>query len=203
MDVVVVDYGLGNLWSVRNAFEFVGANVIVSSDPAEVAGAKRLVLPGVGSFGAGMRNLREGGLVDALNEAVVNRGIPLLGICLGMQMLLNSSEEGQLNGLGLIEGGCKKFKHSSDLKVPHMSWNRVIDEGRSNLLSGIKDPRFYFVHSYYAEPLKEEHIMFSTIYGKKFASGIKRDNILGVQFHPEKSHKYGLSLMQNFLNDSI
>jgi imidazole glycerol phosphate synthase glutamine amidotransferase subunit len=201
MDVVVVDYGLGNLWSVRNAFEFMGANVTLSSNPEVVAAAKKLVLPGVGSFGAGMNNLHECGLVDALNAAVLDNGVPILGICLGMQLLADGSEEAPgVSGLGWIPGQVRKFTDKS-LRLPHMGFNGARAYAANPLfemdIASTED--FYFVHSYCFVPDDTAHQLATTRYGNEFVSAVRKGNIFGVQFHPEKSQSSGLKLISRFI----
>lgn len=205
MSVVIVDYGLGNLWSVRNAFEFVGARVSVSSCPTEIASAQSLVLPGVGSFGSGMQNLHARGLLASLNEAVLQRGVPVLGICLGMQLLADGSEEAPgVEGLGWIPGQVKKFRDKS-LRLPHMGFNAVLpvdaESPRFKSADG-KATDFYFVHSYCFVPDDEGHVMARTVYGGDFVSAVRKDNIIGVQFHPEKSQSSGLRLIRNFVQSN-
>jgi glutamine amidotransferase len=203
MSVLIVDYGLGNLWSVKNAFEFVGAEVTVSANPAEVAAANCLVLPGVGSFGTGMHNLRTRGLDAALNEAVLEQGAHIMGICLGMQLLADGSEEAPgVQGLGLISGQVMKFRDNS-LRLPHMGFNAVVPVGvDSNFFQcaegGMLD--FYFVHSYCFVPNNESHVLTRTNYGGEFVSAVQKGNIIGVQFHPEKSQSNGLLLIRHFVN---
>jgi glutamine amidotransferase len=205
MRVLIVDYGLGNLWSVKNAFEFFGAKVTVSASPSEVAAANCLVLPGVGSFGAGMQNLHARGLVASLNEAVLEHGAHIMGICLGMQLLGDSSEEAPgVRGLGWISGQVRKFRDNS-LRLPHMGFNAVVPVGvDSNFFQcadgGTLD--FYFVHSYYFVPNNESHVLAHTDYNGDFVSAVQKGNIIGVQFHPEKSQSNGLLLIRRFINSS-
>ena len=205
MKVVIVDYGLGNLWSVRNAFEFVGADVIVSSDPSRVSRGDCLILPGVGNFGSGMQNLYARGLVTALNDAVLGRQVPLLGICLGMQLLADESEEAPgVPGLGWIPGKVVKFRDKS-LRLPHMGFNTVSPPlGITSVFPTVNNqaPDFYFVHSYCFSPSNEDHILARTNYGSEFISAVQKDRIIGVQFHPEKSQSSGLRLISNFLKFS-
>ena len=201
MGIVIVDYGLGNLWSVMNAFEFMGANVILSSDPEVVAASCKLVLPGVGSFGTGMNNLHERGLVGALHEAVLNRGVPILGICLGMQLLADASEEAPgVNGLGWIPGHVRKFTDKT-LRLPHMGFNGVGADAVNPLFeTGLAAPEdFYFVHSYCFVPDNVAHGLARTRYGDEFISAVHKGNIFGVQFHPEKSQSSGLKLISRFI----
>lgn len=205
MNVVIVDYGLGNLWSVRNAFEFVGAKVSVTSDPVAVAAAESLVLPGVGSFGSGMQNLHARGLVDALNEAVLQKGRPILGICLGMQLLADDSEEAPgVQGLGWIPGQVRKFRDTS-LRLPHMGFNVAEPtQGENPLFQSANGgaPDFYFVHSYCFAPDDEAYVLARTSYGGEFVSAVRKDSIIGVQFHPEKSQSNGLRLISHFVKFS-
>lgn len=201
MDVVIVDYGLGNLWSVKNAFEYMGANVTLSSDPAVVASSRKLVLPGVGSFGTGMTNLHERGLVDALNEAVLNKGTPILGICLGMQLLADASEEAPgAKGLGWIPGQVRKFTDKT-LRLPHMGFNGANANAANPLFEtgAASTEDFYFVHSYCFVPEDASHVLACTHYGKEFTSAVHKNNIFGVQFHPEKSQSSGLKLISRFI----
>jgi glutamine amidotransferase len=206
MKVLIVDYGLGNLWSVKNAFEFVGAEVKISANPTEVAAANCLVLPGVGSFGAGMHNMHARGLVTALNEAVVEKGAHIMGICLGMQLFADGSEEAPgVRGLGLISGQVMKFRENS-LRLPHMGFNVVVPVGADKNLFRSADGDtidFYFVHSYYFVPNNDSHVLTLTNYGGEFVSAVQKGNIVGVQFHPEKSQSNGLFLIRNFINSSF
>ena len=203
MTVKVIKLGISNIGSLINMLEYLDVKYEVCTTPKDLEGASRILLPGVGSFDAAMHELTTSGMKVALLDLLENKSIPTLGICLGMQLLLNGSEEGRLPGLGLIDGKCKKFISTSTLKVPHMSWNAVESERKSNLLKGINNPRFYFVHSYYAELKSDNNLMLSAVYGKKFAAGIRKKNIVGVQFHPEKSHKFGMALIENFLERPI
>lgn len=204
MDVLIVDYGLGNLWSVKSAFEFIGTAVNITSDPRAVARAECLVLPGVGAFGVGMQNLHERGLVDALNEAVLDRRTPLLGICLGMQLLADASEEAPgVRGLGWIAGKVLKFR-GKNLRLPHMGFSSAFPaQGDSPILPADREATdFYFVHSYCFAPDEEAHVLARTDYGASFVSGVRKDNIFGVQFHPEKSQSNGLRLISDFVRFS-
>jgi imidazole glycerol-phosphate synthase subunit HisH len=204
MNVLIVDYGLGNLWSVKSAFEFIGASVTITADPQAVARAECLVLPGVGAFGIGMQNLHARGLVDALNEAVLGRGAPLLGICLGMQLLADASEEAPgVQGLGWIAGKVLKFREKN-LRLPHMGFNSALPSQGDNpiLPVGREAADFYFVHSYCFVPNEEAHVLARTYYGVSFVSGVRKDNIFGVQFHPEKSQSSGLRLISDFVRFS-
>lgn len=206
--ITMIDYGGSNLRSAQKAFEYVGAEVIVTADPAMVARAEKLVLPGVGAFCPGMNALRDRGLVDATRSAAIS-GVPLLGICLGMQFLFDISEEmGEHQGLGLVSGRVVRFPspavggpiEQDVLKVPHMGWNEIIHDGTHPLLKGIlSGSHGYFVHSYYCEPVLDDTIIAQTEYGLRFASIVERDNVLGIQFHPEKSQSVGLRILRNFV----
>lgn len=192
----IIDYKLNNLRSVQKAFEKVGAAAFVSSDPRELARAEKLVLPGVGAFGRAMENIKSFDLEEVLRTHVA-AGKPLIGICLGMQLLFTrSSENGMHEGLNLIEGEIKLFPNS--VKVPHIGWNQVEIRRKSKILTSVVDKSFvYFVHSYYAEP-KENVTLTTTEYGLHFASVVQRENIFGIQFHPEKSQIAGLQMLKNF-----
>jgi glutamine amidotransferase len=195
----IVDYGMGNVGSVESMINFLGYHKTkIVKSPEELRLVDKIVLPGVGSFDNGMGNIIHSGWLGELHHNVIEKHKPILGICLGMQLLMEKSEEGNQSGLGFVKGECKKFNFSNtSLKVPHMGWNQV-KPIKTELCK--EDSRFYFVHSYYVECDNKEDIMLETTYGIKFTSGISKDNIFGVQFHPEKSHKYGMKLMENFIN---
>lgn len=195
--IVVVDYGMGNLRSVQKAFESVGQKAVVSSSAPDIENAEKLVLPGVGAFGAGMAELERRGLIEPVKR-FVNSTRPFLGICLGLQLLFTESEEeGNYKGLNLIAGKVKRFPVMG-LKVPHMGWNRIRKK-ECSLLKDIPDGTYmYFVHSYYVEPEDENLVVTWTDYGLKFASFIWKDNIYAMQFHPEKSQEMGLRILKNF-----
>jgi glutamine amidotransferase len=206
--IVVVDYGMGNLRSVSKALEHVGADVRISSDPHAIEQAAKLILPGVGAFGAAMAELKRRRLVAPLTEAL-SRKIPYLGICLGLQLLFEKSEENPgIPGLGVLEGTVKRFSFTdSQLKIPHMGWNQVTrretrDARRETcpLLREIPDNGFfYFVHSYYADPADRSVLTLESEYGVRFAAMVWRGNIFATQFHPEKSQALGLRLLDNFV----
>ncbi len=195
--VAIIDYGVGNLRSVEKAFGATGCAAVVSSDERVLYGADRLVLPGVGAFAACMNALTERGFDELVRERVAE-SIPLLGVCVGMQMLFEESEEfGTTRGLGLLPGRVRRF--SEDLVVPHVGWNRIRQRVAHPLFDGIEDAAFfYFVHSYYCEPAEDEVILGETDYGLPYASVVARENLCGVQFHPEKSQAAGLRLLSNF-----
>jgi glutamine amidotransferase len=208
--VAVVDYGMGNLRSVSQAVMHVargsGVDVIVTSKPEDVFAADRVVLPGQGAMPDCMRELRESGLQEAVLHAAANK--PLMGVCVGMQMLLSHSEEGPTDGLDLIAGEVIRFQlegrlqpDGSRYKVPQMGWNRVVQARPHALWQGIPDESyFYFVHSFYARPSDPRHSVGETDYGSRFTSALGRDNIFATQFHPEKSAEHGLALYRNFLH---
>ncbi len=196
---VIVDYGMGNLRSVEKALAAVGGNPLTSGDPAVVRSAARLILPGVGAFGDAMSNLRNQGLLGAVLEAV-SSGRPLLGLCLGLQLLFDESEEfGSHRGLGVIPGRVRRFAVPG-LHVPHVGWNQVEQVRPDPLLEGVPEGAyFYFVHSYYVEPADSSDHVAQTEYGHRFCSIARRGNVWGAQFHPEKSQAMGKRLLSNFI----
>lgn len=200
--ITIIDYGMGNLGSIKNIIKKVGHQSEITSDKNTIANAGKLILPGVGSFDKAMSNLAELGLIDLIKEKAAS-GTPLLGICLGMQLLANGSEEGILPGLGIIPGQVKKFNVPAPLKVPHMGWNIVNYNPDCILYKGFsefEETRFYFVHSYHYVCDDPQHISGSTVYGNTtFTSAVFQNNVFGAQFHPEKSHKYGMLLLKNFI----
>ena len=198
MSVSVIGYGLGNLGSVVNMFKRIGTDVRVISTPEEVAASDRVLLPGVGAFDHGMSRLAETGLDDSLREFATT-GRPFMGICLGMQLLLDGSEEGELPGLGVVPGKSLRFTPTPGLRIPHMGWNPVAAQHEDPLLAGLDaDNRFYFVHSYHVVPDDPAHVLGVTDYGEDFASMISAGNVMGAQFHPEKSHFFGMTVLRNF-----
>ncbi|GAB5492153.1 MAG: imidazole glycerol phosphate synthase subunit HisH [Phototrophicaceae bacterium] len=199
--LAVIDYGAGNLRSVLHALKHLQADdVQLVQAPSQLEGAEKIILPGVGAFGAGMQKLHEQDLVDPLRDAIAE-GIPYLGICLGMQFLFETSDEmGEHQGLGILEGKVTRFPKFDDLKVPHMGWNVLDAKKDSALLGDLPDnPYAYFVHSYYCVPDNAEDILISVDYGINFTAAIERNNVYGVQFHPEKSQQVGLQILKNFL----
>jgi glutamine amidotransferase len=198
--IAVVDYGMGNRRSVQKALEHIGAAAPITRDHEAIRAADGIVVPGVGAFGVAMRNLHEFGLAELLRERA-GEGVPLLGICLGMQLLFDESDElGQTTGLGLLRGDVTRL-NTGGLRIPHIGWNDVSFERPCPLTSGLGDTRsFYHVHSFAARPGEPGEIVGTTAYGEQFATIVARDNVLGVQFHPEKSSAAGLSLLGNFVN---
>jgi glutamine amidotransferase len=202
--IVVIDYDAGNAGSIVNICAKAGGRATISAEPKEIARANKLILPGVGHFHRAMQRLRMTGLIDAMNEAVLHRQRPFLGICLGMQLMSRHSEEGDVEGFGWIDARTVRFRadSSSNLKIPHMGWNTVEVVNDDPLIAGLPhNSRFYFVHSYHLEVAREEEVILRTNYGRSFASAIRRGNICGTQFHPEKSHKFGLKLIRNFVTE--
>jgi glutamine amidotransferase len=201
--ITIIDYKTGNLGSIQNILKRIGEDSIVTSDKDEIARATKLILPGVGAFDTGMRNLTGLNLIDILSKKVIEEKIPVLGICLGMQLLSKGSEEGSLPGLGWIDASTVRFKfeNSSEYKIPHMGWNFIRKHKTGRLFDNMyPDSRFYFVHSYFFSANDPEDVLTSTTYEIEFTSAIERGNILGVQFHPEKSHKFGMKLLKNFVD---
>lgn len=192
---------MGNVASVLNIIRFIGGDARISTSPEEVRDASILILPGVGAFDAGISSLHETGMDKAIHEAVSDNGATILGICLGMQLLMDSSEEGHLPGLALVPGKVKRFKvHEHGLRVPHMGWNTVQPTRSSKLFdSSAEECRFYFVHSYHVECDDPQDVTGVTHYGYDFTSAFERGQVLGVQFHPEKSHRFGMALLKRFL----
>jgi len=195
--LAIIDYGVGNLRSVEKAFTATGCEAVVSSDERVLRSAERLVLPGVGAFGSCMKALRQRGF-DSLVKERAAAGTPLLGICVGMQMLFELSEEfGTTEGLGLLPGRVRRFE--TDLVVPQVGWNRIRQKQKHGLFEGVADGSFcYFVHSFHCEPRNADSIVGETEYGVKYAPVVARNNICGVQFHPEKSQHVGLQMLRNF-----
>ncbi len=200
-DVTIVDYGVGNLGSLRNAVAKVGRTALITGDPEAVAAADRLILPGVGAFDRAVTRLRATGLGEAV-RAAAGRGTPVAGVCLGMQLLVDASEEGELPGLGLIPGRARRFPDAvgdTRLLVPHMGWSTTEPAKPSRLAAALSGSgRYYFVHSYAVEVDDPAHVLAWTQYGHRYASAIERDNVLGMQFHPEKSHRFGLAVLRDF-----
>lgn len=198
--ITIIDYGMGNVGSIKNMLKKIGHDSIISSNKSEIEIASKLILPGVGRFDKAIENLINLNLSELLKEKARD-GTPLLGICLGMQLLANKSEEGMIDGLGLVPGEVKKFNLLAPFKVPHMGWNEVNYNSNSVLFKGFEqfeNARFYFVHSYYFQCTLKENNIGETIFSHTFTSVVQKGNIFGVQFHPEKSHIFGMELLKNF-----
>ena len=199
--ITIVNYGLGNLGSIFNMLKKIGVTSVISSDLDEIARAEKIILPGVGHFGRAMEQLNSGEFRNVLDQKALKEKIPILGICLGMQILTHKSEEGSHPGLGWIPAKTVRFRPPKELnlKIPHMGWNLVSRSTPSQLTKGFEpNDRFYFVHSYHVQVEDEKNSILKTEYGYSFDSAIQKDNVFGVQFHPEKSHRYGMKLLENF-----
>lgn len=200
--ISIINYGMGNLGSIQNMLKKIGTKSQIINSPEECITAKKIILPGVGHFEEGMRVLNENGWIPILNQKALDEKIPVLGICLGMQLMASHSEEGNCNGLNWIDANVKHFKlEDQNLKVPHMGWNEVEPKFSSPLFEdfeNLEDIRYYHVHSYFVELGDPKYEISKTVYGIPFTSGFQNENIYGVQFHPEKSHKYGLKMLSNF-----
>jgi glutamine amidotransferase len=203
MTISIAAYGLGNIKSIQNIISKLGVCSELVTNPNKLRAANKIILPGVGNFDAGIKQLHDGAWADELNEAVIVRKVPILGICLGMQMMCRSSEEGRLPGLGWIDAEVQLIKrdHNPSLKVPHMGWNTISIKKHNALLNSehLLESRFYFVHSYHAVCENSSDVIATTNYGGELTVAFNRENIYGVQFHPEKSHRFGIDLFRNFL----
>jgi glutamine amidotransferase len=198
--ITIIDYGIGNLGSVQNMLKKVGVENEITNDHSIIAAAKKIIFPGVGAFGPAMEKLREHGMIELLTRKVKQEKVPVLGICLGMQLMTNSSEEGgPVPGLSWIDAHTIRFRFADpSIKVPHKGWNIVRRAKQSKLFTGEEELKFYFDHSYYVKLERDEDQLLSTSYGIDFTSSFQSENIFGVQFHPEKSHRYGMELLENF-----
>ena len=198
--IAIIDYGMGNLGSIKNMLTFLGYSSEITSDAEKIAIADKLILPGVGAFNSGMTQIDALGLRSLLDRKALQEKIPILGICLGMQLLTQSSEEGNVDGLGWIDAETTKFSFDTrEHRIPHMGWNSVQIEQENILLKDLPvDPRFYFVHSYFVSCKNFDDVICRTQYGIRFDSMIAHNNIFGCQFHPEKSHKFGMAILKNF-----
>lgn len=203
--ITIIDYGLGNLGSIKNMLKKIGVASEITRDFNSIANAKKIILPGVGAFDNGMQNLKDFSLIDLLNKKVKEEKTPILGICLGMQLMTKSSEEGSLPGFGWIDAETIKFKFDEGGKkfpIPHMGWELVNQQKESGLMKNMfSEPRFYFVHSFFVKAKNSSDVLLTTKYGNDYVSGFEKDNIIGVQFHPEKSHKFGMCLLKNFVEN--
>ncbi len=198
--ITIVNYGIGNIGSMLSMLKRIGVVAKAESDPDVIIQAKKIILPGVGSFDAAMKRINDvTGLRDVLNQKALIERVPIMGVCLGMQLLTGSSEEGSLPGLGWIPGSTKRFPSVAALKVPHMGWNVARRTNSSPLTATLDvESRYYFVHSYYVTVDDPAYSIMRTSYGIEFDSAVARSNIYGVQFHPEKSHRFGMHLLKNF-----
>lgn len=202
MTIAIIDYGVGNLGSIKNMLAKIGVQSQVTSEPGAIASATKLILPGVGAFDTGMSRLNSSGLVPLLNDLVLGQQRPILGICLGMQLMTASSEEGVLPGLGWVDAHTRRIAvpPNSGLKIPHMGWNEVQARKESRLFDFASDPqRFYFVHTYCVHASNDADVLLTTQYGEAVVAAFEANNIVGVQFHPEKSHKFGMAMLRNFV----
>lgn len=197
--VTIVDYGMGNLGSIHNMLRRAGATSVISGDAAEIARATKLILPGVGRFDAAMQEIDARGLRSVLNHKALTERVPILGLCLGMQLLGRGSEEGARPGLGWVAAEARRFSPAGGLKVPHMGWNQTSITHHGRLAMDVpEDARFYFVHSYYMVVDEPTTATLTASYGVTFVAAIEEGNIFGTQFHPEKSHRFGLQVLTNF-----
>jgi glutamine amidotransferase len=199
--IAIVDYGMGNLGSILNMFKRIGVPARIVADPAELEQAAKILLPGVGAFDSAMQRIDESGLRPVLDHKALVEKVPVMGICLGMQLLTRSSDEGQRLGLGWIQASTRRFPALPGLKVPHMGWNLVQPVNRHPLTQNLpEEPRFYFVHSFHVQVDDPVDSLLRTHYGLDFDAAIAHGNICGAQFHPEKSHRFGMRLLTNFAN---
>ena len=200
--LAIVNYGLGNIQAIANIYKRLDIPVQMAESSHDLFAAHKIILPGVGAFDWAMTRLNESGMRDVLDELVLKRHTPVLGICVGMQMMTEGSDEGSLEGLGWIGGRTKRFDDaalSGQTRLPHMGWNTVSPVHASCIFKGLGgEPRYYFLHSYYVEPSRSSAVLAKTVYGIEFASSVNDANVYGVQFHPEKSHQWGIQLLKNF-----
>ncbi|MGN6415929.1 MAG: imidazole glycerol phosphate synthase subunit HisH [Pseudobacter sp.] len=199
--IAILDYGIGNITSIGNMLKKIGVKATITSDPTLIEACEKLILPGVGHFDYCMKQIRNAPFFDTLQHKVLRQQTPVLGVCVGVQMLMEKSEEGKEPGLGWIAGEVVRFRQPEikGLKVPHMAWTDIVPAEGEKLYADIIEPRFYFVHSYHVL-CSPEYVTATADYGYPFTASVKKDNIMGVQFHPEKSHKFGMKLYSNFAN---
>jgi glutamine amidotransferase len=199
--LAIINYGLGNLTSIQNMCRRIGVDAMITDDPVRIGEAERLILPGVGHFKKGMENLHGSGLKQLLDRLVLEEKRPILGICLGAQLMTRHSEEGDVEGLGWVDADTIRFRDEKmqGLKVPHMGWREIVVSGSNPLWESLPaEPRFYFVHSYHFDFRRKDEIAATAVYGYEFACAFRRGNVYGTQFHPEKSHKFGMKVLENF-----
>jgi len=200
--ITIIDYKVGNLGSIENMLKKIGAKSEITSDPKKIKLSTKIILPGVGAYDSGVESLKKNNLWDILNEKALTEQVPILGICLGAQLLCRKSEEGKLDGFGWINAEVRRFDFKDKvLKVPHIGWNYTSLQKKSKLFKGMyEDPKFYFVHSFYMD-VNDNSGLTKTNYSFEFDSAVEKENIIGVQFHPEKSHKFGMKLLENFAQE--
>ncbi len=199
-NVTIIDYGLGNIGSIANMIKKCGGTCTTSNDIRVIEMAEKIILPGVGSFDAGISNIEQYSLREVLKYKALEQRVPFMGICLGMQLLTHGSEEGKLSGLGYVNGYCHRFQPSPGILIPHMGWSEVQIKKNSSIFKFERQPRYYFVHSYHAVLSDASDTLLTSRYGTEFCAGFERDNIVGFQFHPEKSHSFGKEIFRSFLN---
>ncbi len=200
--LVIVNYGVGNLNSIRNILHRAGHESMISDRLSDIQTASQLLLPGMGHFDNCMQKFAASGLRAGIEERIFKEKIPLLGICVGLQMFMDRSEEGKESGLGWIKGEACRFNPADmdeGLKIPHMGWREVVWQKQARLSENLSDSRFYFAHSYYVRPADANDALVTADYGNRFVAGVEKDNLVGVQFHPEKSHRFGMQLLKNFV----
>ena len=201
-NIVIIDYGMGNVGSISNMLKYLGAKATISSDHDIIRKADKLILPGVGHFDRAMENITKQELLQVIHEMALDKKKPFLGICLGMQLMCNASEEGRSPGLRLVDAEVKRFSfpENQKLKIPHMGWSYIHPAKETPILNGLDTTsRFYFVHSFFVDCAHSSDVLTTTSYGNTFVSSFEHSNLIGVQFHPEKSHRFGISLFRNFL----
>ena len=199
--ITLLDYGLGNIAAFVNIYKRLNLPVEVAATASQLISAEKIILPGVGAFDWAMTRLEESGMRDCLDDLVLVKKKPVLGVCVGMQMMARGSDEGKLPGLGWIDGAVKRFDETAfkqQTHLPHMGWNDVTPRSAECLFKGMASPRFYFLHSYYFAPCKNDEVLGETDYNGNFASAVRSDNVFGTQFHPEKSHQWGIAVLKNF-----